>query len=103
MVKQLGLTESQYLLAYQSRFGKDEWLMPYVDKELVILAESGCASVDVICPAFATDCLETLEEMAIENELLYLQAGGQKFNYIDCLNDDNSHVKLMAHLAFNKL
>jgi len=102
VVKQLGLEESQYLLAYQSRFGKEEWLMPYMDKELVSLAQSGCASVDVICPAFATDCLETLEEMGIENELLFLQAGGHKFNYIECLNDGNAHVKLLAYLAFNR-
>jgi ferrochelatase len=102
VVKQLGLAESEYLLAYQSRFGKEEWLTPYVDLELQALAESGCTSIDVLCPAFATDCLETLEEMAIENELLFLQAGGKTFNYIPCLNDDSSHVKLMASLAFNK-
>ncbi|WP_022941924.1 ferrochelatase [Psychromonas hadalis] len=102
VVKQLGLDASQYILAYQSRMGKEQWLMPYVDKEIVRLAESGCTSIDVICPAFSTDCLETLEEMAIENKLLYLQAGGQKFNYIECLNDSNSHVKLMVYLAFNR-
>lgn len=101
VVKQLGLDESQYLLAYQSRFGREEWLMPYVDKELVSLAESGCKSIDVLCPAFATDCLETLEEMAIENKALFLNAGGKAFNYIECLNDNDSQVKLMAHLALN--
>ncbi|MCP4324215.1 MAG: ferrochelatase [Psychromonas sp.] len=102
VVDKLGLDESKYLVAYQSRFGKDEWLTPYVDKELVSLAHSGGLSVDVICPAFATDCLETLEEMVIENELLFLQAGGKKFNYIECLNDSNGQVKLMAYLAFNR-
>lgn len=102
VVKQLGLNPSEYLLAYQSRFGKEEWLTPYVDKELVSLAQSGCASIDVLCPAFATDCLETLEEMAMENEALFLQTGGKQFNYISCLNDDDSQVKLMAHLALNK-
>jgi ferrochelatase len=102
VVKQLGLDESQYLLAYQSRFGKEEWLTPYVDIELENLAKSGCTSIDVLCPAFSTDCLETLEEMAMENENIFLQAGGSTFNYISCLNDDDSQVKLMAHLALNK-
>lgn len=101
VVKQLGLDESQYILAYQSRMGKEAWLMPYVDKELVRLAESGCTSIDVICPAFSTDCLETLEEMAIENELLYLQSGGHQFNYIACLNDSNSQVELMTHIGLS--
>jgi len=99
VVKQLGLDESQYMLAYQSRFGKEEWLKPYVDVELAALAKSGCASVDVLCPAFATDCLETLEEMALENSELFLEAGGQRFNYIGCLNDQDSQVQLMAKLA----
>ena len=99
VVKQLGLSESQYMLAYQSRFGKEEWLTPYVDQELEALAKSGCASVDVICPAFSTDCLETLEEMAIENKVLFIESGGQKFNYIGCLNDADSHVELMAELC----
>jgi len=99
VVKQLGLNESQYMLAYQSRFGKEEWLKPYVDQELVALAKSGCTSVDVLCPAFATDCLETLEEMALENKALFLESGGQTFNYISCLNDDDNHVKLMADLG----
>jgi ferrochelatase len=102
VVEQLGLDKSEYLLAYQSRFGKEEWLTPYVDKELESLAQSGCASIDVLCPAFATDCLETLEEMAMENEDIFLQAGGKSFNYIPCLNDDDSQAKLMASLAFNK-
>ena len=102
VVKQLGLSESQYMLAYQSRFGKEEWLKPYVDQELEALAKSGCQSVDVICPAFASDCLETLEEMAIENRALFLESGGQKFNYISCLNDNDSHVKLMAELTLHR-
>lgn len=102
VVKQLGLDESQYLLAYQSRFGKDQWLTPYVDKELVLLAQSGSTSVDIICPAFSTDCLETLEEMEIENRKLFLQSGGYSFNYISCLNDHDSHVKLMADIVLTR-
>lgn len=102
VVKQLGLSESQYLLAYQSRFGKEEWLTPYVDLELEGLAKSGCASIDVLCPAFATDCLETLEEMALENKELFLEAGGKSFNYIPCLNDDDSQVALMQQLTIGK-
>jgi ferrochelatase len=101
VVKQLGLKESEYLLAYQSRFGKEEWLTPYVDLELEALAKSGCKSIDVLCPAFATDCLETLEEMALENKELFLDAGGEEFNYIYCLNDDDSQVALMTDLCIN--
>ena len=101
VVKQLGLKESQYMLAYQSRFGKEEWLTPYVDQQLIALAKSGCTSVDVICPAFATDCLETLEEMAIENRALFIKFGGQSFNYIGCLNDHDNQVVLMSALVSN--
>ncbi|WP_094752335.1 ferrochelatase [Psychromonas sp. CD1] len=101
VVNKLGLKPSEYLLGYQSRMGREVWLMPYIDQKLIELAKTGCDSVDIICPAFATDCLETLEEMAIQNKKLFLDAGGKEFHYIACLNDSRSQIKLLATLALN--
>lgn len=94
----LGLAPEQWLLTYQSRFGRDPWLQPYTDATLQQLARSGVASLQVICPAFAVDCLETLEEIAEENRELFLQAGGKNYDYIPCLNDHPQHAALLAQL-----
>ena len=96
--EKLGLAQKNYLLAYQSRMGKEPWLTPYIDLQLTELAKSGCTSVDIICPAFAMDCLETLEEMKLQNRDLFLQAGGKKYQFIPCLNDSEAQVKLMHDL-----
>ncbi|AGH81911.1 ferrochelatase [Psychromonas sp. CNPT3] len=101
VVKQLGLNSQDYLIAYQSRMGREAWLMPYVDLELKSMANEGCSSVDIICPAFATDCLETLEEMAMQNKKIFIEAGGKDFHYISCLNDERSHIELLRTLALN--
>ena len=95
----LELREQDYLVTFQSRFGKQEWLKPYTDKTLESLAQQGVSSVDVFCPGFASDCLETLEEMAIQNKALFLQAGGQSFNYIEALNDSPEHIQALAELV----
>ncbi len=94
----LGLVPEQWLLTYQSRFGRDPWLQPYTDATLQQLAGCGVASLQVICPAFAVDCLETLEEIAEENRELFLQAGGKNYDYIPCLNDHPEHAALLAQL-----
>ena len=94
----LGLESHQWQLMYQSRFGREPWLQPYASETLRALAGQGVASVDVICPGFAVDCLETLEEMAVENRDVFLRAGGQAYHYIPCLNDSEAQVKLMAQL-----
>lgn len=96
LAERLGLDESEWLLTFQSRFGKATWLTPYTDKTLEALAKDGTLSVDVICPGFAADCLETLEEIAKENAEIFLGAGGQSFQYIPCLNDRSDHIAALA-------
>lgn len=102
VINQLGLTENQVAVCYQSRIGKEEWLTPYLDKSLVELAKSGVKSIDIISPAFACDCLETLEELAIENRDLFLDNGGEEYHYIPCLNDSEDHIHLLAEIALAK-
>ncbi|SRR5450830_385456 len=83
----LGLSESDYLVTFQSRFGKAEWLQPYTAPSLQELARQGVARVDVMCPGFTSDCLETLEEIAMEAKAEFLHAGGKEFHFIACLNE----------------
>jgi protoporphyrin/coproporphyrin ferrochelatase len=100
----LGLSSEQMLLSFQSRFGKAEWLKPYTAPTLEALAKGGVKRVDVLCPGFVGDCLETLEEIAIEGKEIFLHAGGKEFNYIPCLNERADwvaavHELTLAHLA----
>ena len=99
VIETLGLVESQYKLCYQSRVGREEWLKPYLDATLPEIAKSGIKSVDIISPAFACDCLETLEELSIENRELFLESGGEHYHYIPCLNDSDAHIELFKALA----
>ncbi len=103
LAKELGLSEDQIGLSYQSRFGKEEWLTPYTDKTLELLPSKSVKKLDIIAPAFSCDCLETLEEIAHECKGLYMQSGGESFRYVPCLNDDESHVDMMADLYLNEL
>ena len=96
--QRLGMDESELLLSYQSRLGREPWLQPYTDKTLGELAVQGVRSVDVMCPGFAVDCLETLEEIAMEGRDTFLEAGGTTFNYIACLNDGDDQVAAMQAL-----
>lgn len=102
VVDKLGLTEDQYKLCYQSRVGREEWLKPYLDETLPKMAKRGIVSIDIISPAFACDCLETLEELAIENKNLFLDNGGQQYHYIPCLNDSKQQIKLLSALFNNR-
>lgn len=95
----LGLRESEYQAAFQSRFGPAEWVKPYTDATLEGFAKSGVRSVDVISPAFSADCLETLEEIAEENREVFEQAGGQSYHYIPALNASDSHIALLLKLV----
>lgn len=97
LAEALGLSSDHYTTAYQSRFGKQEWIKPYTSDVLKGLAEQG-KSVDVICPAFAADCLETLEEISVEERDEFLANGGKQFRYIGCLNDDENHINLLFEL-----
>ena len=96
---QLGLADGEWQLTYQSRFGREPWLQPYTDKTLETLAQQGLKTVAVVCPGFAVDCLETLEEIAVENALLFKRAGGSELRYISALNDEPGHVAALAALA----
>ncbi len=95
----LGLAEKDYAITFQSRFGPAEWLQPYTQETLESLARSGVARVDVVCPGFVADCLETLEEIAIEGKAAFLAAGGREFRYIPCLNERHEWIDALAGLA----
>ena len=99
VVSELGLTAQQYRLCYQSRVGREEWLKPYLDEALPAMAKTGVHSVDIISPAFACDCLETLQELAMENRTLFLKNGGKQYHYIPCLNDSDKQLTLLHALA----
>lgn len=97
--QELGLSDQQIGMTYQSRFGREEWLQPYTDKTLEALPAIGIKSIDIMAPAFASDCLETLEEISVECQDLFKEKGGEVFNYIPCLNEDELHIELMAALV----
>ncbi len=99
----LGLSSQQWCLTYQSRLGPKQWLQPYTIEELVVQADNGVRKVHVICPGFSVDCLETLEEIALENRSAFLEAGGEAYDYIPCLNDDPAHINLFAELVTQNL
>jgi len=95
----LGLKEDEWIISFQSRFGKQEWVKPYTDVVLDEWGKSGVRSVQVVSPAFSADCLETLEELAIENRDNFLNAGGQEYHYIPALNADAAHIELLAAIS----
>ncbi|MFT6033433.1 MAG: ferrochelatase [Arenicella sp.] len=95
----LKLKNDEWQLVFQSRFGAEEWLQPYCDKTLQSYPEQGIKSVDMVCPGFSADCLETLEEIAGENKEYFMQAGGENYSYITCLNDSDDHAQLMAEIV----
>ncbi len=99
MAKQLNLTEEDYQLCFQSRFGPTQWLTPYTDKTLEEWAKNGVKSVDIICPAFSADCLETLEEITEENKLVFINNGGEQYHYIPALNNDDLHIEMMKTIV----
>ena len=99
LAAQLGLEPAQYKVTFQSRFGKAKWLQPYTEPTLVAMAQAGVKRVDVICPGFTGDCLETLEEINMEAREAFLHAGGKEFNYIPCLNDSHEWIAGLAEVA----
>ncbi|GAC1316404.1 MAG: ferrochelatase [Collimonas sp.] len=103
LAQELGLGPEQYQLTFQSRFGKAEWLQPYTAPTLQKLAKQGVSRVDVMCPGFTSDCLETLEEIAIEAKQDFLKAGGKEFHFIACLNQAPAWISAMASLAEENL
>ena len=98
IAKALALETHEWKLVYQSRFGREAWLQPYCDKTLKALPARGIASVDIVCPGFSIDCLETLEEIDQENRQYFIGSGGKDYTYIPCLNDSDAHAKLICEL-----
>ncbi|MBK1716432.1 ferrochelatase [Thiocystis violacea] len=98
VAEHLELPPERWFLSFQSRLGKREWLKPYTDVTLKEWGAQGVKSVQVLSPGFSADCLETLEEISIENSHLFLEAGGESYSYIPCLNDDADHMAMLADL-----
>ncbi|MDX8402446.1 MAG: ferrochelatase [Mariprofundaceae bacterium] len=94
----LGVDAARAPLSFQSRFGREPWLAPYTDETLRRLAGDGIEAVDVVCPGFSADCLETLEEIAMQNRDVFLAAGGKRFRYIPALNDSPAHIAALASI-----
>lgn len=103
VAEELGISKDRYVVSFQSLFGREEWLKPYTDETVTALGASGLASLDVICPGFAADCLETLEEIDVQNREFFEEAGGGEFRYIPALNDRDDHVRFLADLAQRNL
>ena len=103
LAKELGLDPGQWVLTFQSRFGRSEWLKPYTAETLVALAKEGVSRVDVICPGFVSDCLETLEEVAIEGRRVFQKAGGKELHAIPCLNESAAWITALSDIAFRNL
>ncbi|WP_394467517.1 ferrochelatase [Raoultella ornithinolytica] len=99
LVSALGLSPDRAMMTFQSRFGREPWLTPYTDETFKMLGEKGVKHIQVICPGFAADCLETLEEIAVQNREVFLEAGGQKYEYIPALNADRAHIEMMVNLT----
>ena len=101
VAEKMKLKEKEYVTTFQSRFGPDEWLKPYTDKTLEELPTKGIKKIHILSPGFSSDCLETLEELEVENKKKFISAGGKKYNYIKCLNDDPKHLNMLALLILN--
>jgi len=99
LAKQLGLKDSDWAISFQSRLGRAEWLKPYTSELLKEWGKKGVGEVDIICPAFSVDCLETLEEIRLENRQVFFEAGGKGYRYIPCLNDREDHIALMEKIV----
>ena len=95
----LGLPREGYKVTFQSRLGRAKWLQPYTEPTLIELGQAGVKRVDVVCPGFTSDCLETLEEINMEARHAFLEAGGQTFHYIPCLNDDAAWISALGELS----
>ena len=95
----MGLDEDKIMTTFQSRFGREPWLQPYTDETMEALPEQGIKHLAVICPGFSSDCLETIEEINMEARELFIEAGGETFHYIPCLNDNPKHIEALAEVV----
>jgi len=103
VAERLGLGEERWLVTFQSRFGREEWLRPYTDETMRALPGRGVQRLDVVSPAFSADCLETLDELDGLNRELFEHAGGERYRYIPCLNDRPDHLEFLAALTLRHL
>lgn len=103
VAEKLGLQSEEFLTTFQSRFGREEWLRPYTDETMMQLPKTGIKSVQVICPGFSSDCLETLEEIAVQNREFFIEAGGESFHYIPALNTRSQHIQFLHTLIADNL
>lgn len=103
LAERLGLSKEDYMTTFQSRFGKEEWLKPYTDETLKSLPGKGVKSIDVFCPGFSSDCLETIEEIDEENREYFMEAGGEGFSYITALNATPGHIEALVKLIEDNL
>ncbi len=101
--KTLGLDEDKAAISFQSRFGREPWIQPYTDATLKAWGKEGVKSVDVICPGFAADCLETLEEVGCENRDYFLNSGGEQYRYIPALNDSEAHIRALSQIVLEQV
>ena len=98
VAENLGLEEEKYITTFQSRFGRAEWLKPYTSETMENLPKKNIKNILVVAPGFSVDCLETIEEIDEENKEIFINAGGNKFDYAPCLNDSNLHVSFIKNL-----
>ena len=98
LAEALELTSDDWLLTFQSRVGREQWLTPYTDETIKNLGSEGLSTLDVVCPGFSTDCLETLEEIAMQNAEFFTEAGGKSLNYIPCLNASDGQINVLGTL-----
>ena len=103
LAEKLELSKDQFMVTFQSRFGAAKWLQPYTEPTLERLAGEGLRSVDVVCPGFVSDCLETLEEIAMECRHAFVAAGGERFHYIDCLNERTDWIAALQAICLREL
>lgn len=103
LAERLGLGPEDYMTTFQSRFGREEWLRPYTDETMKSLPGEGLTSVDVFCPGFSSDCLETIEEINEENREYFMEAGGKGFSYIPALNATDGHIRALVALIEQNL
>jgi ferrochelatase len=103
LAERLGLNPDQYVTTFQSRFGREEWLKPYTDETLKALPGQGVRHVQVLCPGFSSDCLETIEEIDVENRAYFMAAGGEQYHYITALNALPSHIRALQSLIEQQL
>jgi ferrochelatase len=99
VAERLGIDKTEYKVTFQSRLGRAKWLEPYTEPTLIAMAKAGVKRVDVVCPGFTSDCLETLEEIDMEGRAAFLLAGGKAFHYIPCLNDDPEWITALCNIS----